>query len=373
MNKTEILAKIDLYLRKSIVATTPYFASLFYSYSRKLFLKLLYSDFDFPKIDIPKKFQTTLLELTFQSPIFNAAGIFKEVYGYEVAYRQGAGAFLIGTITPKPRKGNLKKGILHPFIPLASSNSAINWMGLPNVGFAEAAKRINAIEKQHGCPIGISISLQPESSYPESMNEIIEGFQLFQHSQVDFIELNESCPNVEHSHNVEKIGKLDKLLVERLSELSERFLRKRNRNLPIFVKFSNDTNPEQLIELIDLLIELGFDGINLGNTSTTYSEYLSKVDLKDKDNFEYFTTTFGGGVSGKLIREKSLNLSKIAVEYVMKKDLNKEFVVIRTGGVESSEDIQITLQSGIQLINWFTGYFENFSQNGHKLYQKILT
>lgn len=372
MTHTEILAKIDFYLRRSIVATDPYLASFFYSYSRKLFLKLFYEDSNFEKVEIPEKYLTEVFGLIFQSPIFNAAGIFKEVDGYEVAYKQGAGAFLIGTITPKLRKGNFKKGILHPFIPLASTSSAINWMGLPNLGFGEASERIKKIEKHNGCPIGISISFQPDSTYPESMNEIIEGFQLFERSQVDFIELNESCPNVAHHHDVETIGLLDKSLVSRLEELSQKFLKNRKRNLPIFVKFSNDTNPEQLIELIDLLIELGFDGINLGNTSTSYSEYLTKIDLKDKDNFKYFTETFGGGVSGTLLKEKSLNLSKIAAEYVCKKDLNREFVVIRTGGVESSEDIQVTLQSGIQMINWFTGYFENFSQNGHKLYQKIL-
>ena len=373
MTITEILAKIDLCFRKSIISTNPYIASFFYSYSRKLFLKLLYSDVDFTKIDIPIKYQTKLLGLTFQSPIFNAAGIFKEVYGYEVAYRQGAGAFLIGTITPKPRKGNSKKAILHPFIPLASSNSAINWMGLPNVGFAEAAKRINTIEKRPRCPIGISISFQPESEYPDSVNEIIDGFTLFQSSQVDFIELNESCPNVEHSHNIEKIGNLDKSLVDRLTELSERFLKHRQRHLPIFVKFSTDTMPDQLPELIDLLMELGFDGINLGNTSTTYSEYLDAVNKKDRENFEYFTNTFGGGVSGKLIKSKSLSLSKVASEYIRQKNSSNEFIVIRTGGIESAEDINLTLQSGIPLMNWFTGYFDQFSNYGHQVYSKLLS
>jgi len=42
--------------------------------------------------------------------------------------------------------------------------------------------------------------------------------------------------------------------------------------------------------------------------------------------------------------------------------------VIRTGGIESVEDI---LDSHADLNQWFTGYFQAFGFDGHRLYQTL--
>lgn len=368
----QILTKFDNFARPLVLKLPSYFPTYIYSYGRKVFLNKLFHSIPNEKVKLPPENKQEFLGLEFQSNLFNAAGIFKEVYGYELCYRQGAGAFLIGTITPKPRDGNKKYGIKHPFIPLQKSQTAINWMGLPNVGIDEAFLRIQKIEKKIGCPIGLSVSAQPDSEPVKAIEELIESLKKIEHSQVDFIELNESCPNVIHSHSEHKIGNLDKSLVDRLESISNNFLVKRKRNLPVFVKFSNDTEPSQVGELIQLLTTLKFDGINFGNTSTNYSEIRERLQVVDIKNFDYFTNHFGGGVSGAVLREKSFTLSKIAIKEIERMDSSANFLIIRTGGIESNADLTASNDIGVSLNQWFTGYFDAFSRYGNDCYLKVL-
>ncbi len=366
------LTNLDKITRPTFLKMPGLIPVFIYSYGRKLYLSQLFKSIPKKKIEIPIECQREYLGIKFQSNLFNAAGIFKEVYGYELCYRQGAGAFLVGTITPRARQGNFKKGIKHPFVPLQQSHSAINWMGLPNVGIHEALSRISRIEKKSGCPIGISISLQPDMPADKAIIELIEVFKLIEQSQVDFIELNESCPNVEHSHSNEQIENLDKGLVQRLELISNKFLKKRHRTLPVIVKFSNDTEVAQVNQLVELLINLKFDGINFGNTSTKYSEIYNKLSRNDIRNFENFTQNFGGGVSGSVLREQSLLLCRDAKNCVQELRKETDFLVIRTGGIENSKDIFESNSIGVHLNQWFTGYFEAFSEYGHRCYSRVL-
>ncbi len=128
---------------------------------------------------------------------------------------QGAGAWLAGTSTTHPRAGNKKLDILHPFLSLPRSRSAVNWLGLPNDGHFALAGKISRIEKISGCPIGVSVSSDPSESGLTAMKSLVDGMDAYSQSSVDFIELNESCPNVPHHSNSDS-NTLDKEMVTRL-------------------------------------------------------------------------------------------------------------------------------------------------------------
>jgi dihydroorotate dehydrogenase len=245
-------------------------------------------------------------------------------------------------------------------------------MGLPNEGHSVVAYRLSNIKKVQGCPVGASVSIDPDLNSIEGLPLLIKGLKKYQIAGVDYIELNESCPNVEHEHSNELINGLDKSLVDRLEYIKSNFLNKRTRLLPVIVKFSVDTQLELVPDIIDILIDLGFDGVNFGNTVKEYDNYINLLNSGELKGFEYFTQTFGGGLSGKPLKEKSLALAKSAVICKNKKNLSKEFIVIRTGGIENKLDLQASINAGIDLNQWFTGYFEMFSKYGHDLYQEIM-
>lgn len=370
MTLAETISRLEKYSRKLLPRLNNSVSTRIFSTGRKYFLKLFYSDNISYYISPPESLKIKLWDIEFRSGLFNAAGMFKNGEAYYLTYKQGAGAYLAGTTTSNERIGNIKNDILHPFTAYPNSGAASNWMGLPNSGNEKVAKAISQFEKFKGFPIGISLSPTPQIPANTTMKELIAGMELFSKAGVDFIELNESCPNLPHTSS-SKFPLLDTRLIDRLSIVSENFLKKRNRNLPVIVKFSCDTSLELLPELLSIIADLQFDGVNFGNTSTDYDHSREFISEKDIGLFDYFTSTFGGGVSGKPLKQRSLSLSASSIDLISKMKIKREFHVIRTGGIFDENDLYASSHYNIFLNQWFTGYFEAFSKYGHKLYDKI--
>ncbi len=363
--KATTLSSWESRLRPFITKLPPRIIISRYSSGRLDFLAKL-------KEEVPSKSYNPLEELSrelwgikFRSPIMNAAGMFKNGECYEMVARQGAGAYLGGTGTWNSRSGNEKEGIYLPFVPYPKSHSASNWLGLPNDGDEVNSQRAKQLERSGNTPIGWSIMGSPDFQGEEKLRYLVEGIRLYAQAGVDFLEINESCPNTAHGRPQ------DDDLANRLRYVKEHFLDQRTRRLPVVVKFSNDTEAEQLPALLDLLFELSYDGVNFGNTSTAYYRRKERIEPNERKLYDFYTQTFGGGVSGKPLRESSLELASQAVEYAKAGQPSQEFHVIRTGGVETLEDIQESERAGIFLNQWYTGYFENFAKHGHDIYREL--
>ena len=286
--------------------------------------------------------------------------------GFELCYAQGAGAYLGGTTTAAPRKGNFPEGLAHPFVPYPRSKASSNCLGLPNKGHAFVAEKLSRQDRKSGFPIGASLAALPGEDGARAGELLIEGMSRYEDAGVDFIEINESCPNT-GEELLEGEG-----LAQRLQFVSEKFLQKRSRTLPVILKFSPDMNAERLEDLIPLLFRFGFDGVNFGNTSTCYSEIEDEICPREQELFRFFTTHFGGGIGGLPLRAPSLELVRKASRIVKEQgDASKEFHIIQTGGVHCGEDVADSLAAGASLCGWYTGYFSAFASQGHDLYQTL--
>jgi dihydroorotate dehydrogenase len=370
MTKVERLSKLESKLRPFITGLSKSKSVSFYSNQKKKFLKRFAEDhFNFDPIKLNKD-PIKLWDISFNFPLFNSAGMFKYAEGYYTVAKQGAGAWLSGTTTGKQRTGNFKNGVLHPFMPFPRSKSAINWMGLPNKGHLHNAKKIFELNKIENCPIGVSMSYDSGLETNEAMELMVEGLHAYQKAGVDFVEINESCPNVSEGHELSN-NTLEDSLIERIEKLNQRFLKDRNSNLPVIIKLSNDTSLELIEPVIDLLLVNNFDGINLGNTSSEYSRRKKYFDQKESTQLDYFAGQFGGGVSGEPLKNDSFELTKIAQNYIDSKTLQKEFHVIRTGGIGNVFDINVSIKENVKLFQWYTGYFINFSKSGHNIYLEL--
>lgn len=343
------MSRLEGILRPVLALLPPKFVVKQYSRGRLAFLAKLKDDLPVEAYEPPKTLSRVLWGITFRSPIMNAAGMFKNAECYDVASRQGAGAYLGGTGTWNSRGGNEKHGVRLPFAPYPRSHAASNWLGLPNDGDAENSARASKISRVAGCPLGWSVMGSPDLNGDEKLSRLTDAMHLYARAGVDFLEMNESCPNTSH-------GKpQDDDLARRLRYIKEHFLDRRQSRLPVIVKFSNDTAVEQVPALLDLLFSLGYDGVNFGNTSTQYAVRRENINALERGLFDYFTSTFGGGVSGRPLKEASLALTSRAVEYVRAGPPSQEFHVIRTGGIETIDDITDSEQAGIPLNQWFTG------------------
>jgi dihydroorotate dehydrogenase len=359
------LARLEIKYRSFLTSLHPVIATAIYSKGRKIFLQKLKQEIPQEVFTLPGNLSRTLWGIEFRSPIMNAAGMFKNAECYELYAMQGAGAYLGGTGTWNGRYGNRKRLIHLPFVAYPKSHSGSNFLGLPNDGDEKNSKRASEMTRLEGTPVGWSAMGSPDLTGDEKLQKLVTSLQLYAKAGVDFLEINESCPNTAHG----KPQGDD--LAKRLRFIKDNFLDRRTGTLPVIVKFSNDTEVEQLPKLLDLLFEFGFDGVNFGNTSTDYSSIGNYIESSERKIFEYFSRTFGGGVSGRPLKEISLELCSAAVKYLKAGAPEQEFHVIRTGGIESWQDILASDAVGVSLNQWFSGYFENFAQHGHNVYKNL--
>lgn len=342
---------------------------IFSNMRSKFMSRLTHEDFSSSSVILPDpKWQRSLWGLQFRLPLMNSAGMFKEGNGYPLVSSQGAGGYLGGTSTFNQRDGNTKNGIKHPFLSLANSHISLNSLGLPNRGDLELAKI--TVNKVDGCPVGWSLMRSPDFiDETQSLEHLIQGLWLYHdNTSIDFIELNESCPNLK----LQEFNLND--LFRRLKYISDNFLIKRKRHLPVVLKLSTDfsNNSQSIAKLMDKLFEYKFDGLNFGNTSTNYTQIRSTISsLREKQLFEYFTSQFGGGVGGEALKVRSLELCEAASNYLAQNNPGYEFHIIRTGGISSLNDIIASDNIGVSLNQWYTGYFTNYALYGNLLYQKL--
>lgn len=360
--KSATLARWERCLRPLLTRLPPAVAVALYSRGRRRFLERFSRELPRPSLP-PAGFERTLWGLTFRAPILNAAGMFKNGEGYEVARRQGAGGWLAGSTTARPRAGNPRT----PFVPYPRSGAASNWLGLPNPGHRAVAARLAALPRVPGFPIGASLAVTAEDGAgdEERLAGCVAGLELYAEAGVDFLEINESCPNT--ADDARGFAELRR----RLTYLRDGFLARRRRRLPVIVKFSCDATADEVPPLVELLAELGYDGVNFGNTSTAYDAHRASIAAPERALFDHFRRRYGGGVSGRPLKERSLALAAAAVAELRRRPPPHEFHVIRTGGIEDAGDLRRSEEAGVALSQWYSGYFEAFARHGHGVYEEL--
>ncbi len=319
-----------------------------------------------PQVVPPERLEQTLWGIRFRAPLLNAAGLLKKGECYRTMYLQGAGAYLSGSTTWNPRKGNVKNGINSPWTPYLNSGTASNWMGMPGEGDAVVAERLQRLVREDGFPIGASVSPSPDLSGDEQVERLIDGLALYEASGVDFFEIPASSPNATETSSPEEAmyGFLQKVQQGFLDSRVEKYT-------PVVVKFSTDTKPEQVGGIVDMLLELGFDGVNFGNSSKNYELHATEIAGADKELFKHFVDTFGGALTGRVLKKSSLALVQAASKHLKSCTPEREFHIIRTGGVEGAADVTASLAAGASLVQWHTAYYEQYARHGHALYDTI--
>ncbi|NQW29023.1 MAG: hypothetical protein HQ472_00735 [Ignavibacteria bacterium] len=364
MSTTEIIARLEHALRPTLATLPPKVAVKIMSAGRRAFMRRFVAETPKP-LTIPTNLTVKIWDISFRLPILNAAGMFKNGEGYAVVAAQGAGGYVAGTTTFTAREGNVRDGVKWPVAMYPLSGVASNWLGLPNPGHAEVAKRLSTISRVAGCPIGASMSADSGVEETISLDGLAQGFAMYDKAGVDFIEINESCPNVTDAHHGLQV---DAGLIRRLEFIAQHLLHKRTRNLPVVVKLSTDVAADQILDLIPMLETMGFDGMILGNTSTNYGVHRADIQPAEEGLYEYFTQTFGGGLSGSVLRGQSAELVGAARRCVAELSLRKEFRIIQCGGICGAEDV---VGQADELHQWYSGYFDQFARYGHRVYQEF--
>ena len=353
------LARIEHKLRPFMARSmSPKFFMELYSANRRHFIKALAKALRNPikSTQAPVK----VCGVKFRNDLGNAAGLDKDGSLLEFNYCIGAGFAVVGTVLNKPHTGNIVKirGKKHnPWVPLPHSHSALNSLGLPSLGIDASLKNIAEFREKYpdkDFPIGLSIMGHPLQEGQEKLDGILECVEKSV-GKVEFIEINESCPNVKH--------KSDDGLEERLKAVSA--IKKKT---PIFVKLGSLGDANKTVNMMD---KCNIDGLVLLNTQKDYPKYRPQLSKEDHKIFDFYTENFQGGLSGEIIRETSFDAVKGASKAIKK--AKSKLQLVHVGGINYPKDIEESRKYA-PLREWYTGLMEHVcTKKLNSVYKEILS
>lgn len=224
------------------------------------------------------------------------------------------GAMLPKTVTPRPRAGNPPPRVAE------APSGMVNSIGLQNVGLESFLEDLNLWDV--GLPLFVSIAADAVTEFA-AMCERLAG-----DGRVAAVELNLSCPNVEHGGlqfcaEPETVAKVVAACKETLPEK------------PLFAKLTN----EGVVANAVAAEEAGADGLTLINTIPALV-----VDARERKVF------LRGGLSGPAIKPVTLR-AVYEVSRVV------EGPVIGVGGISSGEDVAEFMIAGATAVQVGAGSF----------------
>ncbi len=268
------------------------------------------------------KLNIEINNIPFKNPIIAASGTF----GFGREYNELYDVSVLGGISSKgltiePREGN--EGVRIWETPSGIMNS----VGLQNPGVKKFITDELPWMKKLGNVVIANLG-------GATVEDYIEGIQLLNSTDVDFIELNISCPNVKAGGMA--LGIKSSVALQAVKEISGYCTK------PLMVKLS--PNAEDIIEMAQVCEEAGATSISLVNTFKALA-----IDLKTRK--PVFKNLYAG-LSGAAIKP-------IALRMVHEVAKNVKIPVIGMGGIYSATDILEFVMAGAAAVQVGTVNFTN--------------
>ena len=265
-----------------------------------------------------------------------AAGLDKNGDYIDCLAALGVGFIEVGTVTPRPQKGNSKPRIFRN----KTEKSLLNRLGFNNKGVEYLVERLK--QRKTKIIIGSSIGKNFDTPNNKASQDYIFCLEkVYEYS--DYIAVNISSPNTKDLRELSNIEYLDTLLNN---------IKKKQEDLsavhgykPIFIKISPDESSEDLKAICNSISANKLDGVICSNTTSEH-----------KDN------NGSGGLSGTPLKLKAAaSLEKI------RGFLGSNIPIIASGGIMSVEDYIERMDMGADFVQIYTG----FIYEGPKLIEDI--
>lgn len=278
-------------------------------------------------------------KLRFKNYLGLAAGLDKKGNYFNSLGSMGFSFIEVGTFTPQPQLGNNLPRIKR----FKDSNSLINRLGFNNPGIIQGMNNIQKNIQNYQGILGISIGKNKNTSLEDAHKDYVfclqKAFNL-----ADYIAINISSPNTKNLRKLSSEGYIEDLLknIYRESKNLEKVYKKK---VPLFLKLSPDENESNLKSIIRTSDELGIEGFIISNT--TYGNYQG----------------MHGGISGELLRDKSLELLRKTTNLI-----GKESLIVASGGISNKNDLEERLDNGAKLVQIYT----SFIYKGPQIVEELL-
>ncbi len=278
----------------------------------------------------PKEAAVEVMGLRFPGPVGLAAGMDKDAEHVEALARIGFGFVEVGTLTPRAQPGNDKPRLFR----LKPDRALINRMGFNNGGVAAAVQRLR--KRKPGIIVGGNIGKNKATPNEQAIDDYVECFEAL-HPVVDYFVVNVSSPNTPGLRALQEKAPLLSIL----NELKRRDTGK-DEHRPILLKIAPDLTPEQLDDIVAVVLESGIAGVIA--TNTTIAREGLRTPKSEVDAIG------AGGLSGAPVRQRSTEV----VRYLRQR-MPPPIVIIGVGGIDSAESALEKLDAGADLVQVFSG------------------
>lgn len=267
------------------------------------------------------RLEQELFGVKFLNPVGLAAGFDKNATMIKALSALGFGHIEYGTMTPFAQSGNEKPRLFRHI----KEESLQNAMGFNNDGMEKIVARVSKLYP-YAVPLGANIGKNKTTTAENAIRDYETLTRTFS-PLCDYIVVNISSPNTPNLRDLQNEKFIKELFVS-LTSLT---------NKPILLKIAPDMSEKNAINLCQIAIENGSAGIIATNTTVDYSLVKNPKDF--------------GGISGKVLRNKSLKIFK-----ALSREFYAKTALISVGGVSNAEDAYERLCLGANLVQIFTSF-----------------
>lgn len=275
----------------------------------------------------PKPSKILVCGMTFDNYLGLSAGIDKEGKYFNSLGDLGFSFVEVGTFTPLPQKGNEYPRIKR----IVKEESLINRLGFNNPGILKGIQNVKKNKKNFTGVLGISIGKNKDTILDDAYKDYIFCLEhCFKFA--DYVAINISSPNTQNLRKLSSASYVDELTKE-ISMKTKYLEKKYIKKVPIFLKLSPDEITEDIERIISTSLSNDFSGFIISNTMNGKFRGIS------------------GGVSGKLLKSKSLGMLRIVHGLV-----GDKIPLIASGGISNKFDAEERLDNGAKLIQIYTSF-----------------
>jgi len=267
--------------------------------------------------------------LNFRNPIGMAAGFDKNAEVPDALLRLGFGFVEVGTVTPRPQRGNPRPRLFR----LERDEAVINRFGFNSDG-AETVLRRLAGRAHLGGIVGVNVGANKDSSdRTADYVKLIETFA----PVASYFTVNVSSPNTPGLRNLQQAEMLDDLLA-RVIDARER-VRKNAGEAPVLLKIAPDLSLGELDDVVQIARSRRVDGMIVSNTTLARPTTLREQSRARES----------GGLSGRPLFRLSTRM--VAETYVR---VEGAFALVGVGGIDSGGAALTKIRAGAGLIQLYS-------------------
>jgi dihydroorotate dehydrogenase len=278
----------------------------------------------------------TAMGLTFPHPFGLAAGFDKNAVGIDALGALGFGHVEVGTVTGQAQSGNPQPRLFR----LVADRAVVNRMGFNNDGAEVVAARLAARGRRPDGPVlGINIGktkLVPEDDEAAVLADYARSTRLLA-PHADYLVVNVSSPNTPGLRSLQAVERLGPLLAH-VQGLAD--------GVPLLVKIAPDLADADVVDVADLALELGLDGIIATNTTIA-----RPPELPLRSHPTQVADAGAGGLSGRPLAERAT-----AVLRLLRERVGPDLTLVGVGGVSTPDDARERLAAGADLVQGYSAF-----------------